>query len=73
MSCDCARKDEVINLIMRYGSIDGAMHKQWVLTQILKTLMTPDEYREWLVEYRGEWDEDYEEYEYGEWDEGIPP
>jgi len=31
------------------------------------------QYKAWLEEYRGAWDDENEEYEFGEWDEGIAP
>ncbi len=31
------------------------------------------EYIKWCEDYRGEYDPEWEEYEYGEWDEGIAP
>lgn len=52
--------EEAIGLITAYGGYDGAHHKQWLLTEVVKTLMDNDErFREWL--------------EANEWDEGIPP
>lgn len=59
---------KVINIISRYGGIDGAHHKQWMLDQIMR-IVCKDGYNDW----RREW-------EYGEdgpqtytWDEGIAP
>jgi hypothetical protein len=53
---------KVIKLIEEYGSIDGAHHKQWLLTQIAKLILRGD-YAEWAGA-NGEYDE---------WDEGIAP
>ncbi len=54
---------EIIDLIDRYGGIDGDHHKSWVLTQILKILLG-DYYEIWAEERAKE---DYP------WDEGIAP
>lgn len=67
------RIEAACHIIMRYGCIDGGHHKQWVLTQAVKILLGPEKYKEWELESQGEWNEEEEEYEYGEWDEGIPP
>lgn len=60
------KEQEAIDLILRYGSNDGAHHKQWVLSQVLKILMGEDAYKKFI-------EEDPTHGEYGEWDEGIPP
>lgn len=56
-----------LDLISKYGGIDGDHHKQWVLDQVIRVL-APD-YEEWIKEY-----------EFGEngpdtytWDAGIAP
>lgn len=46
------------NLALEYGYIDGAHHKQWVIAQMLRTLLTEEEEAQLL-------DED--------WDDGIAP
>lgn len=58
-----ARVDEAMGLISRYGYIDGAHHKQWVLDQVARALLGPEAYERWA-----EADEDG-----GEWDTGIAP
>ena len=80
--------DWAMEWIGRYGQIDGAHHKAWVLDQVARILHgtqvivkearwtngeseyrlqladpTP-EYNAWVDEMRGEYDEEYEEYEY---------
>lgn len=55
---------QATELIHRYGGIDGAHHKQWVLDQVMRILKGL-EYEAWLEEYS----EDGED----EWDEGIAP
>jgi hypothetical protein len=58
------REREILTLIEQYGWIDGAHHKQWVLTEIAKIILG-DEYQAWARS------EDPEMY--GDWDEGIAP
>jgi hypothetical protein len=59
---------EVMDLIARYGGIDGEHHKQWILDQIVRTVMQ-DKYREWVAawNYGGDGPDTYA------WDEGIAP
>jgi len=82
--------------IEKYGGIDGAHHKDWVLDQVARILKgTPvvvktakwdnghsedrfntgepsQQYKDWVIEMLGEYDEENEEYEYS-YDEGIAP
>ena len=51
--------DKAVTLIFRYGMIDGAHHKQWVLDQVLR-LLRSDRY-------------DLEIEDYDDWDTGIAP
>lgn len=37
-----------MDLIERYGGIDGSHHKQWVLDQIARVFV--DSYDEWVVD-----------------------
>ena len=61
------KTNKALDLILRYGGIDGAHHKQWVLNQIVRILA--DDYDEWVKKY--------EDGEDGpctyDWDEGIAP
>lgn len=59
---------QIRELIEKYGEIDGAHHKQWVLTEIIK-LLVPD-FDAWNVEMQA--GEDGPE-TYSPWDEGIAP
>ena len=59
--------------ILESGGVDGAHHKQWVLDQVLRHLLSERGYATFCTEYRGNYDEENEEWEYGEWDEGIAP
>lgn len=56
-------------LILDYGGIDGAHHKQWVLDQVLRICLG-NEYEDKIKEYQG--DDGTGEPEYL-WDEGIAP
>ena len=57
------REDKIMNLINEYGWIDGAHHKQWVLTEIVKIILTKKEYSKWSCG----------DDEYDKWDEGVAP
>lgn len=51
-------------IIDRYAGIDGEHHKQWVLDQVMRRLMSPHAYHAWVASV----------YEDGyEWDRGIAP
>jgi len=59
-----------LDLADRYGGIDGAHHKQWVIDQIVRTLtMTPEAYQKWVADHRAG-DDGPETYD---WEEGIAP
>ena len=73
MANEQERIKKALEVIERYGSIDGAHHKMWTLDQVVRALLGSDEaYEAWVKEFQGEWDEEWECYEY-EWDVGIPP
>lgn len=62
------REQAILELISRYGGIDGAHHKQWLLDQIVR-ILTGDGYAAWIATYcAGEYGPD----SYA-WDVGIPP
>lgn len=93
---DFGPNDWALEYIGRYGSIDGAHHKSWVLDQVGRILHgTPiiveeatwdnhppeirfwtgepsQAYLDWVLELKGSYDFDDEEYEY-DYDEGIAP
>lgn len=57
---------KALTLAKRYGQIDGAHHKAWVIDQMVRALMpNVDAYQLWrkLYEHDGE----------HTWDEGIAP
>ena len=60
------RVNEAIELILRYGGIDGDHHKMWVLDQVLRLLADSDKDYRLLIE-------GYENNGEYEWDVGIPP
>ena len=61
-----ARIAAALELAFKYGQIDGAHHRVWVIDQMVRTLIGDDvEYRSQIAEYC--LDGAYE------WDEGIAP
>ncbi len=65
------RIEAAIAIAERYGGIDGEHHKQWVIDQMLRVLMTPERYEEfWRTRTNGpDGEPDY----YMPWDTGIAP
>jgi hypothetical protein len=65
---DKKRIDKAIELAVKYGGIDGAHHKAWVIDQMVRVL-AGDRYEAIVEEARNGRDgpDTYE------WDEGIPP
>ncbi|MCP4649567.1 MAG: hypothetical protein GY853_05750 [PVC group bacterium] len=63
------RIGRVIDFIYMWGGIDGGHHKQWVLDQILRILMTEDIYKKWIAAFC-DGEEGPNTYS---WDEGIAP
>ena len=61
-------KEQILDLISRYGGIDGAHHKQWLLDEIVR-IITGDQYDKWVAEFQDGIDgsETYI------WDVGIAP
>ena len=62
-----ARICEALELIERFGGIDGGHHKTWVIDQVARCLVP--NYAKWVIEMKAGEDgpETYT------WDEGIPP
>lgn len=60
------RKQKVKSIVTRFGQIDGAHHKQWVIDQMLRACLSEQEYRDWVNEMNSDPD-------YDPWDEGIAP
>ena len=59
---------EALDLIERYGGIDGGHHKQWVLDQVARALLD-DGYEDWVAEMK-DGEDGSDTYD---WDEGIAP
>ncbi len=57
--------DLAVNIALRFGMIDGAHHKQWVIDQMLRSLLD-SHYDETMRNYNSA--QDYEK-----WDMGIAP
>lgn len=60
------RMAEAAAIAARYGMIDGAHHKQWVIDQMLRKMLGPSGYADWV-------DEMNSDPEYDPWDAGIAP
>jgi hypothetical protein len=62
------RIEQALDLARRYGQIDGAHHKTWVIDQMCRELLRND-YEDFVKESKdGEYGPDTYE-----WDEGIAP
>ncbi|HVL13460.1 MAG TPA: hypothetical protein VM529_12915 [Gemmata sp.] len=67
---DADRISQAVAVARRYGGIDGAHHKQWVIDQMLRVLLCEQEYARLFLDTRGPNGEpDY----YAPWDAGIAP
>ncbi len=62
------RVTEALNVIARFGGIDGAHHKTWVIDQVARCLLG-DRYKEWVTDMMAGEDGPAT---YG-YDEGITP
>lgn len=56
-----------LDVIARFGGIDGAHHKQWVLDQVVRSLS--HDYEAWVKAFE-DGEDGPQTYE---WDEGITP
>lgn len=63
-------KENALGIAFKYGNIDGAHHKQWVIDHMVRALLETDEaYSAWVAEHNvGE--DGPDSYE---WEEGIAP
>lgn len=68
MGGKCDTDDRVMELIERYGGIDGAHHKQWLIDQIARVIQG-DDYEHWVIAMK-DGENGPETYE---WDTGIAP
>ena len=64
------RISKAMDIVARYGQIEGCHHKTWVIDQVARALMG-DKYPAFLKEMRGEVGEDGE-WGYA-WEEGVAP
>jgi hypothetical protein len=66
----CRSDDKIaaLDMIHKYGGIDGGHHKQWVLDQVVRAL-TGDKYAKWVEDHNAG-DDGPNTYE---WDVGIAP
>lgn len=62
------RIENALEVIERFGGIDGEHHKTWVIDQVVRHLLG-DDYEQWVVEMK-DGEDGPETYD---WDEGIPP
>lgn len=62
------RAARAVELAIRYGQIDGAHHKAWVIDQMVR-ILSGDTYEE-LIRLANDGEDGPNTYE---WDEGIPP
>lgn len=44
-------KNEIVNLIYSYGEHPDIEVKQWVMDKILQTVLSPEEYAQFLIDY----------------------
>lgn len=58
------RIKEAVNLAEQYGQIPGTWHKTWVIDQMVRVLLGPDEYERFIEAY---------EMDGYKWDVGIAP
>jgi len=68
MSTSEQRIANALEFIERYGGIDGAHHKCWVIDQVARTLLE-ESYPQWVIEMK-DGEDGPNTYD---WDEGIPP
>lgn len=61
------RINQALDLITRYGGIDGSHHKQWLIDQIVRVLAS--DYDEWVMAYC-DGEDGADTYE---WDIGVAP
>lgn len=67
---DDKRIKAALDLAWRYGQIDGAHHRLWVIDQMVRALCgDTKEYAKWVNEY----EKPLEDGDYYEWNMGIAP
>lgn len=62
-----------LEILFRWSQSDGVHHKEYAIDQVLHALTGNNEnYKKFVKEYQGEYDEEQESYDY-EWGIGIAP
>jgi len=61
---------EALDIALRYGGIDGAHHKTWVIDQMVRALVNKPHGYEAFIRWAKAGDDGPDTYE---WDEGIAP
>lgn len=64
------RIQQAIDMAVRYGGIDGAHHKDWVIDQMVRILAGDKERYQQIVADAKDGEDGPDSYE---WDEGIAP
>jgi len=62
------RIKKAIDIICQHGAFGGEDHKAWTLDQVLRTLMTENQYDQFTTAYNGDATEAWEK-----WPEGKEP
>lgn len=60
------RGQKASSIATRFGMIDGAHHKQWVIDQMLRAVLSKSKYELWFAQMNSD-------PEYDPWDHGTPP
>lgn len=67
---DRDRRNAALDIISRFGDVDGAHHKQWLLDQVVRLLTASEaDYQAWVAETR-RGDDGPETYA---WETGVAP
>ena len=65
-------QNKICDICKNYGSIEGTHHKQWVINEMLKTILGDDGYTKFVNNYN-ENCFDGKEQIFDFWDKGIAP
>lgn len=66
---DASQVASTAKIASRFGMIPGERHKQWVIDQMLRSILGPDGYTAW----RSREDSEREAVGQAKWDEGVAP
>lgn len=65
---------KAVSIAKEYGDIGGGHHKMWVIDQMVRALLTPEEYDKFRSEMlEVVHDEEEGTFTYDRWSEGVPP